>query len=235
MLSAQPLKAFLFDVGGPIVDESVDNERIIGIIADILTDLTGKHVSPDEVRAERDKAIRAWSPSGNRAALWKFLKPDRGKFDSAYRELVRGFLDGIEEVALVPGVAELIPKLAANFTLALAGNQHSAIKEKLRSTGILEFFKSTEVSEDIGLEKPDTRFFLAICSRIGIPPEQCCMVGDRLDNDIYPANVLGMRTIWLKAGPHAVQEPRIPEDEPDETIESLMRIHEIIEKWRRED
>ena len=26
------------------------------------------------------------------------------------------------------------------------------------------------------------------------------MVGDRLDNDIIPANALGMKTVWLKSG-----------------------------------
>ena len=32
------------------------------------------------------------------------------------------------------------------------------------------------------------------------PPEQACMIGDRIDNDIVPAKELGMKTIRVKQG-----------------------------------
>ena len=89
------------------------------------------------------------------------------------------------------------------------------------------------LSSEVHLHKPDSRFFLAVCERISVSPENCCMVGDRLDNDIYPANVLGMRTIWVRTGPHAVQRPRVPEDVPDAVVESMREVLEVIEGWER--
>ena len=135
------------------------------------------------------------------------------------------------ELSLTEGIQEVIPKLASKYVLALAGNQPSVIAERLERTGLLEFFHSRLVSEDLGLYKPDSRFFLAICDRIGVPPEECCMIGDRLDNDIYPANVLRMRTIWLQMGPHAVQVPRMPEDVPDAVITSIIQAPDVLEEW----
>jgi putative hydrolase of the HAD superfamily len=234
MLSGKPLKAIFFDVGGPIVDESVENDRMIDLLAVILSEELKKSIPRDDVVREWDKAIRAWAPSCNRTVLWQYLRPDRKRFQSAYKEQSRRFFAGIVEATLMPGVIELIPRLADKYLLALAGNQHTAIRDKMISSGVLGFFKSTAVSEDLGFQKPDTRFFLAICDRIDVPAENCCMVGDRLDNDIYPANVLGMRTIWFKVGPHAVQTPRIPEDEPDETIESIIEIPDIVERWEKQ-
>jgi FMN phosphatase YigB (HAD superfamily) len=77
------------------------------------------------------------------------------------------------------------------------------------------------------------RFFNAICDRIGIAPEHCCMVGDRLGYDIYPANLLRMRTIWMKVGPHAIQQPRVPEDVPDASISELAELPPMLDKWRK--
>jgi FMN phosphatase YigB (HAD superfamily) len=57
------------------------------------------------------------------------------------------------------------------------------------------------------------------------------MIGDRLDHDIYPANVLRMRTIWLRMGPHAVQVPRVPEDVPDAVITSIIQAPDVLEEW----
>ena len=53
------------------------------------------------------------------------------------------------------------------------------------------------------------------------------MVGDRIDKDITPANVLGMKTIRIKTGLHKNQEPRIPLEVPGLTIASLNEITDL--------
>jgi FMN phosphatase YigB (HAD superfamily) len=37
------------------------------------------------------------------------------------------------------------------------------------------------------------------------------MVGDRLDNDIFPAKNIGMKTIWIKQGFGGMQNPKTDE------------------------
>ncbi|MBE6949096.1 MAG: HAD family hydrolase [Ruminococcaceae bacterium] len=41
--------------------------------------------------------------------------------------------------------------------------------------------------------KPNRQYYLSICERIGVPPEECLMVGNDEGEDMYPASSLGMR------------------------------------------
>jgi len=43
------------------------------------------------------------------------------------------------------------------------------------------------------------------------PPEDVAYVGDRLDNDVLPAALAGMRAVWLKRGPWAVITTQAPQ------------------------
>lgn len=54
------------------------------------------------------------------------------------------------------------------------------------------------------------------------------MIGDRLDNDIYPAKKIGMNTIWIKQGFGAYQIPKSKEYEPDIAINHLTKLTNIF-------
>ena len=55
-------------------------------------------------------------------------------------------------------------------------------------------------SSDIGFAKPDERIFKFALKQANCPAQNACMIGDRLDNDIIPAQHIGMRTVWIKQG-----------------------------------
>ena len=50
------------------------------------------------------------------------------------------------------------------------------------------------------------------------------MVGDRIDKDIIPAKLVGMKTIRIRTGIHKNQEARTPEEIPDITVNELCEI-----------
>ena len=50
------------------------------------------------------------------------------------------------------------------------------------------------------------------------------MVGDRLDNDIAPANKIGMKTVWIKQGYGGLSKPNSEEEQPDHTVDSLNEL-----------
>jgi len=234
MPSDKPIKAILFDVGGPLVDESAGYERLMTMLTDNISRETGKIPDPAEMDIAFDSAVKSFAPSFIRAVLWHFLKPDIDATKRAHRNIKDEFFAVAEPVTLMPGILDVVRELSEKYILALAGNQVSSIRERLEPTGILKYFKSTIVSEDLRMQKPDSRFFLKICELIDIPPRNCVMVGDRIDNDIFPANILGIRTVWIKAGPHAIQEPRIPEDVPDAVIDTMPQLVPVLEGWEKE-
>ena len=233
MKSDNPIRAILFDVGGPIVSEIPEYVQIMEKTRELLSGELGREISRKEFNETHEQAIQSWAPSMIRSILWRFLKPDSGLVNELHRELV-GIYAQRESVTLIEDVDEVIRVLSDDYILALAANQPPDIREKLEQTGLMDFFESTVVSGDLGLSKPDSRFFLEICKRIDVRPDECVMIGDRLDNDIYPANVLGMRTIWVRFGPHAVQEPRTPEDVPDAIVEKMIDVLEVINRWKKE-
>ncbi len=63
----------------------------------------------------------------------------------------------------------------------------------------------------------------------GAKPQECVMVGDRIDNDIVPAQKLGFKTIRIKVGlDHKHEEPRSHEEMPDCTIYSIRQLMEMF-------
>ena len=54
------------------------------------------------------------------------------------------------------------------------------------------------LSEEVGLFKPDPALYLRALGDAGVGPNECVMIGDRLDNDIEPAATLGMATVWVR-------------------------------------
>ena len=59
-------------------------------------------------------------------------------------------------------------------------------------------------------------------------PEEAIMVGDRIDNDIIPANKIGMKTVWIKQGFGSYAEPKTVEEQPDYIVNSLVEIAELF-------
>jgi FMN phosphatase YigB (HAD superfamily) len=56
-------------------------------------------------------------------------------------------------------------------------------------------------SDGWGVEKPSAAFFDRIVIEAGCPAGQVLYVGDRLDNDIRPAQAAGMATALVRRGP----------------------------------
>ena len=50
----------------------------------------------------------------------------------------------------------------------------------------------------MGRSKPAPNLFLSALEAVGCAPEEACMVGDRIDNDIRPAKKLGMNEYRAK-------------------------------------
>jgi putative hydrolase of the HAD superfamily len=113
--------------------------------------------------------------------------------------------------------------------LGLAANQPIRALEDLNRHGIGHYFANRGISAVYGFKKPDVRLFLRACEDLDVDPAACIMVGDRIDNDIVPAKLLGMRTVLLRTGRHREQRPRSWDDLPDAEAEDAAGILKAIE------
>jgi FMN phosphatase YigB (HAD superfamily) len=71
------------------------------------------------------------------------------------------------------------------------------------------------------VEKPNRVIFELALSRAGCTASHAVMIGDRLDNDIRPAKLLGWRTIRVTQGFGRLQSPRDGWDEADRTVANV--------------
>jgi|GEM_PF-4201954 phosphoglycolate phosphatase-like HAD superfamily hydrolase len=83
-------------------------------------------------------------------------------------------------------------------------------------------------SWDYQIMKPDIRLFQIAVEKSGYNASETVMVGDRLDNDIFPAKNIGMKTIWIKQGFGGMQNPKTDEYLPHTEIASLSELLDIL-------
>lgn len=83
--------------------------------------------------------------------------------------------------------------------MGLAGNQTSRAEGLLRSLALPVDLIGT--SDGWGAEKPGSAFSQRMIGEANCPAEQILYVGDRLDNDVRPAQELGIPTAVLRRGP----------------------------------
>ena len=223
------IRGILLDVGGPVLDETGDFARTDTVLSELLH-AEGVAVTPESFAEARRHAIASFAPSYNSATIWWFVKPDVARFRRVRRRLTAALRAMRRAPTLQTGIAEVIDKLAASHRVGLVGNQPAEVRAALREHGVLDRCHAVLLSDESGVSKPDTRFFLAALKALGVGAHECAMVGDRLDNDVYPANVLNMRTVRVLTGPFATQEARTPRDLPDASIEQMAELPEAIRR-----
>ena len=72
-----------------------------------------------------------------------------------------------------------------------------ATKHRASWAGLdLSDFELVTTYENIGFAKPNPEYYKEVCSRLGVEPSQCLMVGNDVDDDMSVAD-LGMQTFLL--------------------------------------
>ncbi len=100
-----------------------------------------------------------------------------------------------------------------------------AQSKKLRMSGLGEFMDGIFLSEHIGVEKPDVKFFNRVFEEINAADKNnIVIVGDSLTSDIQGGNNAGIRTCWYNP-----QKNKAPDKyRIDWDISDLHQIYEIL-------
>ena len=151
-----------------------------------------------------------------------------------YRTVVKKF--NFKEVApyrheleeLYPETIEVLEKLSKSYKLGIIANQSDGLTQRLEEWGILQYFSLIVSSWDCQVMKPDKKIFEIALEKASCEPCEAVMVGDRLDNDIYPAKQVGIKTIWIKQGFGGMQPIENDAYKPDLELNSLSEILDYI-------
>ncbi len=125
---------------------------------------------------------------------------------------------------LYPGVIDVLKALSGKAHVGVIANQSAGARDRLVHYGVAELFDTVWSSYDVGMQKPDPRIFTDALASLGAAHRSVWMVGDRIDNDIAPANALGWNTIRVSQGYNRHQSPRSESEQPGSTIESIAEL-----------
>ncbi len=97
------------------------------------------------------------------------------------------------EVELLPGVAETVPLLAAEYPLMIITKGDLLDQErKINKSGLKAYFQEVEIVSD-----KSRQGYEAILQRHQIDPHRLLMVGNSLKSDILPILELGGRGVYI--------------------------------------
>jgi HAD superfamily hydrolase (TIGR01549 family) len=118
----------------------------------------------------------------------------------------------------------------AGYRLGVIANQPSQVRSAMQRDGLVGFFETWGVSDDLGLHKPDPRLFVHTLELAEVEPGRTAMVGDRLDYDVRPAAAAGMHTVWVLRG-EAPDDPTPAQlAVPDAVIEDLEQLPAVLQE-----
>lgn len=137
-------------------------------------------------------------------------------------------------LALEEAVVDFLRRLRRQYSVGLITNGPSRSQwEKIVHLDVERLFDSILVSGDLACEKPQAEIFLKMCERLGVLPEQCVMVGDRIDTDIAGGKMAGLAaTVWIPLIPTASVKnfPSVDSNDhqPDFTICHVLDLASIL-------
>ena len=124
-------------------------------------------------------------------ARW-FQRPEkRGLFQTTFP------LRLAEEVEMEPFAREVLSALSKHVKLYAASNGLQEVQRlRLEKAGLLSCFTGLFVSDAMGAEKPDPRFFFACLKHCHLPAREVLMVGDSLQADMAGSHAAGLDCCW---------------------------------------
>ncbi|GJM42177.1 MAG: haloacid dehalogenase [Ardenticatenaceae bacterium] len=232
------LKAILFDLDDTLLGNDMD-DFLPGYFK-LLGGYAAHYFSPEqfleELRICTEAMVQNVDPTvANRDVFWSLFAERTGKdpnemeafFETFYLEQF-GQLQGLtqkrpfasqlvqycfdHQLDVVVATNPLFPMVAIEARLEWAGlpvNQYD--------------FSLVTSYENMHAAKPHPAYYAEILEKIDCPPEQALMVGNDWENDIVPANALGIESFWLSLNGAAP-----PDEQPVPYGRTLQDVHTFL-------
>jgi putative hydrolase of the HAD superfamily len=171
-------------------------------------------------------ALRDWAPTY--------------RFDS-WRTALQSF--GIDDPDLAAEMAETFPRLrreknivhadavpaleqfSRSHCLGLLTNGAPDLqRRKIDGSGLAKYFSHILISGEVGIGKPEARFFEMLLNRMKAKAGTTLMIGNSLTSDVQGAQNAGMCAVWINRSGHARHDGITPDWE----ISNLDQLSSIL-------
>ena len=241
-------RAVIFDLGGTLVDWpdwEEDSPGRWGLTYDYLIEAVTGQAWPSRdrfVQAMRAAEMAHWQ----RVEAEHWSGPPTGLLHEGFRRLglpvhehelvaaLDGYARAVDGWAIVfPDSRDTLRTLRERgYRLGLLSNTWWAAEwhnADLAAHGLGEWLHEIVYTSDRPHSKPHPSVFLDLAERLGVPPNACVMVGDRLVDDISGALGAGLRAVW-KRNDRPWPRPT-PPIEPTATVTHLAELPALLQGW----
>ena len=239
------IRALLFDVNGTLIDIETDEglEEIYRAIAHFLM-YQGIFLHRGEVRdlyfqimqQQRVQSAETFAETDVVEVWREFLRikasDSTRSLPPAKREQLPLFLAELHRAIArkrlrpYPEVPETLNQLRLRYHLAVVSDAQSAYAlPELRAVGLLHYFNPIIVSGDYGFRKPDPRLFQKALDALKVRPEQALFFGNDIYHDIFGAQQVGMKAIFISSNQGNRSSQTIT---PDYTICSFAQVPQAV-------
>jgi len=217
--STPQIKAYVFDIGETLIDESriwLRWAQRLGVPVSTFVGLIGAAAALDQPLMGVFELVKPGFNLNDEEAAWAVAEP-------------ASLRSGFDDEDLYPDVIPALSRLRdGGYRVIIAGNQPPAALAALRTMKLpVELIAN---SAEIGFEKPAPEFFSAVIERAVkldpalAAPGSIAYVGDRLDNDVLPAAASGLVPILIRRGPWGFTHAARPAAQKVKVIDSLLDL-----------
>jgi HAD superfamily hydrolase (TIGR01549 family) len=194
------MKCIIFDLGDTLIDTST---AVIAANKEFQVDFFREHgynLTADDIANAFDHVNKMKTSNISDKEMTKRVLKHLGvKWD---KKTINDWQDGyynyyFAKLRLLDGAHEILEYCKKHFKLVLISNgRKERIYNALRHFDLEKHFDIIITSEEFNV-KSSLEPFKHLLALIPFKPEECIMVGDRLDEDAY-AKKLGMRVVWVQ-------------------------------------
>lgn len=201
------VKWLFFDVGSTLVDESKVYEKRMRSVAK-AANVTYEYAFETAMNFYKQ------NKKGDLETI-KLLNVEKPKWSK-------------EDEILFSDTEECLKRLSQKYKIGVIANQSLGTENRLENFGILKYIDLVIASAEEGVAKPDRRMFEIALERSNCKPSDAVMIGDRIDNDIIPAKIVGMHTVWIKQGYGRYWNITSDNEKADYVVDSLTELCDIF-------
>lgn len=236
------IEAILFDMGGTLrytLRRSADEQA--RIFEQMMALIGAQQPVENFARmlGERARAYKGWADSTHvelkESDLWtRWMLPDYPaeritpvavQLNQLYRESQGQRIPFPE----TPGI--VVELFRRGYRLGLVSNTTSSVEvpAMLRELQLGGLFETVILSAVAGVRKPSPDLLLEAAARMGVAPEKCAYVGDRVDRDLAAAREAGFAAaVIISQGQSGLDSLEAGDWVPDAVIENLSELLSIF-------
>jgi len=245
------LRAVIFDLGGTLIDwpdYDQDIERRWMLSYDYLKTMLPQNDWPDGetyVRAMREAEKNHWlmvqatqgSSTPSTIVRDGFRHMERLARDEEIMTVLDGYGRALNGWATVfpDAKATLLELRTRGYRLGLLSNTWWAAAwhdTEITTHELAPLLDAVVYTSDLPHSKPHPYVFQYVAERLGVQPDECVMVGDRMIDDISGALSVGMRAVWRKSD---YPWPKPEHIHPTAVIETLSELLPLFDTWQHKN